>query len=394
MGAFRTTEGVPDHKKPSYWAEAVAGAFPGAEVSVLDGDHRNTLWTSRLGPARAVTLEGARMRVRWPAFSLTSDGEQSLVLVTPVEGTVVVDQGDGAARTGPGAIALCDLARPTRIDFPAGHQVRCLVVPRWLLGLTEADLRRLTAAPIQPDTTPGRLLSPMLAQLVATAPTLCPGTGEALVRHVVDLISVLALEELQGETDDVPDTVRYLLPRILEHIDRRLDDPDLSLGSIAQAHAISVRYLHRVFEHADTTVRRWVQRRRLQECRRDLARRQAAGEAPPVPLTSAAPSGPRTACPRPNGGASPSMVSARPCRGARRSPAKPWSACCPTPPLPVRPAGARAPRRPEPYGTADSPRRAVPDAAPSMNGAGRGLAVPVPTLSSRPPHRGVRPRRR
>ncbi|MFJ8542698.1 helix-turn-helix domain-containing protein [Streptomyces sp. NPDC093586] len=277
MGAFRTTEGVPDHKKPSYWAEAVAGAFPRAEVSVLDGDHRDTLWTSRLGPARAVTLEGARMRVRWPAFSLTSDGEQSLVLVTPVEGTVVVDQGDGAARIGPGAIALCDLARPTRIDFPAGHQVRCLVVPRWLLGLTEADLRRLTAAPIRPDTTPGRLLSPMLAQLVATAPTLCPGTGEALVRHVVDLISVLALEELQGETDDVPDTVRYLLPRILEHIDRRLDDPDLSLGSIAQAHAISVRYLHRVFEHADTTVSRWVQRRRLQECRRDLARRQTAG---------------------------------------------------------------------------------------------------------------------
>ncbi|MDQ0767055.1 helix-turn-helix domain-containing protein [Streptomyces canus] len=277
MGAFRTTEGVPDHKKPFYWHEAVEGAFPTAEVSFPEGDCRDTLRTSRLGPARAVTLQGARMRVRWPASSVTSGGEQSLVLVTPVEGTVVVDQGDGAARTDPGGIALCDLARPTSIDFPAGHQVRCLIVPRWLLGLTEADLLRLTAAPIQPDTPPGLLLSPMLAQLVATAPTLSPGTGEALVRHVVDLISVLALERLQGEADDVPDTVRYLLPRILEHIDRRLDDPDLSLESIARAHAISVRYLHRIFECADTTVSRWVQRRRLQECRRDLARRQTAG---------------------------------------------------------------------------------------------------------------------
>jgi len=60
-------------------------------------------------------------------------------------------------------------------------------------------------------------------------------------------------------------------------IDRHLADPDVTPEVIARAHHISVRYLHRLFEAEDITVSRWIQRRRLQECRRELARREVAG---------------------------------------------------------------------------------------------------------------------
>jgi AraC-like DNA-binding protein len=277
MGAFYTTEAVPDHRRTAYWHDAVSGTFPAAEVSVPRGECAGTLRTSRLGRVRAATVQGGRMRLRWPARPDAFHRDQHLVVVTPVEGLLVVDQGEGSAHLSPGVTGFCDLARPTRIDFMRGYHVKCLVVPRRLLGLAEGDLRRLAATPVQPDTPSGALLWPLLTQLVDTAPTLAQGTGETLVRHVVDLISVLAQERLHGEAADVPDTARHLLARIQEHIDRHLGDPDLSLESIARAHRISVRYLHRLFEHEDTTVSRWVQRRRLQECRRELARRQAAG---------------------------------------------------------------------------------------------------------------------
>ncbi|WP_432705807.1 helix-turn-helix domain-containing protein [Amycolatopsis taiwanensis] len=36
---------------------------------------------------------------------------------------------------------------------------------------------------------------------------------------------------------------------------------------------MSVRYLHKVFEGEGTTISRWIQQRRLEECSRELARR-------------------------------------------------------------------------------------------------------------------------
>jgi AraC-like DNA-binding protein len=50
-----------------------------------------------------------------------------------------------------------------------------------------------------------------------------------------------------------------------------LADPDLSPASIAAAHHISVRSLHRLFQDHEETVAAWIRERRLERCRRDLA---------------------------------------------------------------------------------------------------------------------------
>ncbi|MEU9063004.1 helix-turn-helix domain-containing protein [Streptomyces sp. NPDC048430] len=247
--------------------------FPSADVSFPHGECQGTLRLSQLGPVLAVTVRGDAMRVCRPARPVGSRHDEPLVVVAPVEGIAVVDQGDGGTQVRPGATAFCDMARSIRIGFSHAHHVKFLIVPRWLLSLTEDELRQLTTAPIHADTPSGSLLSPLLTQLVDVAPALPSGTGETLVRNVVDLISVLAGERLHRAADGMPEATRHLLPRIQEHIDLHLGNPDLTPESIAQAHHISVRYLHKLFEHEDITVSRWIQRRRLHECRRELARR-------------------------------------------------------------------------------------------------------------------------
>lgn len=273
VDALYSTEGVPGHQRPAYWHDAVSRMLPSADLSIRADECRGTLRLSQLGPVQAVTMQGNAMRIRRPARPAASHRDESLLVVAPAEGHVVVDQGDGDIHVRPGTTAFCDMARPLCIDLSRAHHVKFLIVPRWLLSLTEDELRRLTATPIQADTPSGSLLSLLLTQLVNTAPTLPWGTGETLVRNVVDLISVLAGERLHQAADEIPEATRHLLPRIQEHIDLHLADPDLTPESIAQAHHISVRYLHKLFEHEDTTVSRWVQRRRLHECRRELARR-------------------------------------------------------------------------------------------------------------------------
>jgi AraC-like DNA-binding protein len=53
-------------------------------------------------------------------------------------------------------------------------------------------------------------------------------------------------------------------------IEHRLGDPELSPGTVAAAHHISLRYLHKLFEGEQTTVADWIRRRRLERSRRDL----------------------------------------------------------------------------------------------------------------------------
>lgn len=67
-----------------------------------------------------------------------------------------------------------------------------------------------------------------------------------------------------------------MLARIKDYAIHHLGDPSLSPEQIATAHHVSVRYLHKLFQSEETTVARWIQRRRLEMCARDLSRRAAA----------------------------------------------------------------------------------------------------------------------
>ncbi|WP_309484529.1 helix-turn-helix domain-containing protein [Streptomyces himalayensis] len=64
----------------------------------------------------------------------------------------------------------------------------------------------------------------------------------------------------------VPDTLKPARPR-----GPTPRDPGLGPDTIAAVHHMSVRSLHKFFEGEGITVSRLIQRRRLQECARDLA---------------------------------------------------------------------------------------------------------------------------
>ncbi|WP_312868295.1 helix-turn-helix domain-containing protein [Amycolatopsis pithecellobii] len=50
-----------------------------------------------------------------------------------------------------------------------------------------------------------------------------------------------------------------------------LADPALSVESVARAHRVSVRYLHKLFESRELSLAAWIRRQRLTRIRHDLA---------------------------------------------------------------------------------------------------------------------------
>ncbi|GAB2922931.1 helix-turn-helix transcriptional regulator [Streptomyces mayteni] len=90
-----------------------------------------------------------------------------------------------------------------------------------------------------------------------------------LERAVIDLLA----STLETRSAEPPGQAHALALRVQAFVRRHLGDPDLSPGTIAAAHHISVGYLHRIFRTLghDTTLAAWIRHERLEGARRQLA---------------------------------------------------------------------------------------------------------------------------
>ncbi|MFD7997957.1 AraC-like ligand-binding domain-containing protein [Streptomyces mirabilis] len=269
-----TTVSPPALRRRTYSGEALSRMFGAVDMSVPDEVYSSTIRMAPLGRLQAVSVEGDCLSALRTRRLVAQGHEDQYVVVSLLDkGVARLEQDGREALLGPGDIFVYDMARPVRLNFPQPFRTKSLVLPRDVLGLSESDVARITASPLDLDTALGGLLSPFLAGLVDGAGTYLPRTSELMARSFVDLLLMLADEHLGRTSVDMHEGNRALLLRIREFIDHHLSDPDLTPQAIAEAHHISLRYLHKLFKSEDVTVGRWIQRRRLEECGRDLARR-------------------------------------------------------------------------------------------------------------------------
>ncbi|MFE0330062.1 helix-turn-helix domain-containing protein [Streptomyces sp. NPDC058960] len=276
-GHVLTTTTVPTPQRRTYWREALSRTFGAVDMSVPDEVHSGTIRTAPLGRLQVTTVDGDPLEARRTRRLIARGDEDEYVVVKQLtRGGARLEQDTRDVALRAGEVFIYDMARPVRLILPERFQTKSLVVPRQILGLTESDLRQMTASPLRSGTALGGLLSVLVSRLADTAGSYRPHTGELLARNVLDLLRVLADERLGRSCEETPGGDAALLLRIREFIGRHLADPDLTPEVIARAHHISVRYLHKIFEGEDTTVSRSIQSRRLEACRQDLVRREAA----------------------------------------------------------------------------------------------------------------------
>ncbi|PWI14492.1 AraC family transcriptional regulator [Streptomyces sp. Act143] len=259
------------------WRHTLSHALGGVGISSQGPSSSGSVSTAALGVLRVVRAEADGMTVRRSARPEDTDRGDRLVVSLLESGAGRIEQDGRTASLETHDVFLYDTFRPVRLDLTRPFRVKSLVLPREALRLHEDDVCRITAVPFGPETSIGALLPPLVTRLVDDAELFSAYTGELMARNAVDLLGVLADEWLRRGRDEAADTNRALLLRIQGFIDEQLSDPELSPARIAHAHHISLRYLHKLFQAEGTTVGRWVLRRRLEACRRDLLHRQNRG---------------------------------------------------------------------------------------------------------------------
>lgn len=276
---------VPPAERFDFWWEAVA-------KSVISVDAASDRTHDFYGEMRMLDFGMVQVgRVRCNSFEARrtprrirqSDPGYYQMTVT-LSGRSGISQLDREAVMRPGEFVLYDTSKTfrawTTADFSPetpdnpyeGRGGLVLGFSRHDLPLREAGIRRLLAVGLSGRDGMGSIVVTLLRQLVDEGDTYSAAVRSRLSTTLLDLLAATLANELGDDSTATPNQPhQVLLMRVTAFIEQHLDDPDLSPSTIAAAHNVSVRYLHRLFQPQDVGVAGWIRRRKLERCRADLA---------------------------------------------------------------------------------------------------------------------------
>jgi AraC-like DNA-binding protein len=277
-------EDEPPAGRLAYLQHALGSTIAPFEVRVEpDGPLRGaSLCAGRVGTVGVTRLSSRRSAFdayRTARLIRRSDPELFKIDVQ-MRGRMAFAQGGREAALRPGDFTLLDLSRPLRVSAAGENEVVAVHFPHDALPLPGDELARLTAVRVPGSDGLGAPIVGLARHLAQRLENDGATDGTRLSLALIDLLIVTLAERLDRVDAVAPATRRRaLLASAQAFIDRRLADPRLSPASIAAAHHISLRLLHRLFEEQGTSVGRWIRERRLERCRRDLLD-PALGELP------------------------------------------------------------------------------------------------------------------
>ncbi|MBU6533866.1 AraC-like ligand-binding domain-containing protein [Streptomyces mayonensis] len=267
---------LPVGDRAEAWAELTARALITTRIKFLNpAECRAGLQAMPLGaPHMSVMSYTPLFSQRTPKLIRQSDPEHyQMALIR--RGHQGIEQNRTRTLLGPGQLVFYDSSRPfdavTYTD-QADPEAIVLQFPKWMLPLPEQKVTRLLAEPLSGTQGVGRLYAQFLNSLIEEHLQCTPRDAARLGHTAVDLATAVLGHHLDDEmTLPVQSPQRVLFLRITAFINQHLPAPELRPATIAAAHQISLRYLHRIFQLHGTSVNAYIKRQRLDRCRRDLA---------------------------------------------------------------------------------------------------------------------------
>jgi AraC-like DNA-binding protein len=281
MSTVIRTDHLPPAERFAFWREVVSQTWVPTECSTDDAvGFAAELRSSDLGAIQVNVVRSAPYHVRRTPRTIARADPDMVKIVMPLPGStsrVVVTQNGGQARLAATDFALYDTSRPYDVrggvrDRRSNAGALTLMFARGLLPLPPDQIARLVAVPMTASEGIGALASRFLEQLATGIDHYRPAEAARLATSALDVLATRLAHELGGDRWVPPQThKRALVARINAFIHEHLGDPELSPGTVAAAHHISLRYLHKLFQEQGETVAAWIRQRRLEACRRDLA---------------------------------------------------------------------------------------------------------------------------
>ncbi|MFD2419902.1 AraC-like ligand-binding domain-containing protein [Amycolatopsis pigmentata] len=277
MDVISTAE-VPARERFAFWREVSSKLWVPYDLRCapdVESHFQARVGIGEFGPVQATVLTTTPHIVQRTERLIRQTDPEVFKVGCLIRGGGIMEQDGRQAGLCAGDLVLFDTSRPFRgWHSPGGSASRLLLLqfPRSLLPLPAGDVRRLSGIPIRGGKGLGALASRFLLELARRMDEFDPAEAARLPMLTLDVLTAALASGLDAESSVPPHTARRaLMARIHAFIRDNLGDPDLSPATIAAAHHISPRYLHKLFQAEERTVAGWIRERRLAGCRRDLA---------------------------------------------------------------------------------------------------------------------------
>jgi len=282
MSQILTTDAVAPDQRLAYWVDMICTTYVQLECDAKESDHfRGSILSHRLPGLDLSVVSSRAQRVMRTPRVISNASDDYFIVSLQTQGHAVISQDGRDAVMSPGDFAIYDSTRPYVLRFGGdfeeivlklrGDQIRSLV----------HNTEGLTATTVSGRTGAGHLLITMIKTLRDEADSLLPASAAAVASGVVNLL-VAGLQSLPAcKKAELSSMSAYHVARIRQCIDDRLQDPALSIESIAAELAMSVGHLHRLFKTEPLSPSQYLRTRRLEACSRELldARRAKASVA-------------------------------------------------------------------------------------------------------------------
>ncbi|GAA2788093.1 helix-turn-helix domain-containing protein [Crossiella cryophila] len=263
---FRTTD-VPAADRFDYWHTLATGLCGPSRIDSLAVEPFHAEGRALdLGAMGVVTDSKSAFSMARSSAQARRDSVEHCYLTLVEDGLVGCDQdGRQSTLTAGEMIIHHSMSASVTSAVTTGRSVM-LHFPRTLLPPVALDL---LATKLSGREGLGGLVAGGLREL-AVLPADRDEEMARLAGITLDLLAALCHREL-GTERPAATTPAALLGQVRAFIRTHLGDPDLAPATVAAAHHISVRYLHRLFQQEGQTVAGWIRDQRLENCRRDLA---------------------------------------------------------------------------------------------------------------------------
>ncbi|WMD07130.1 helix-turn-helix domain-containing protein [Streptomyces sp. FXY-T5] len=188
-----------------------------------------------------------------------------------LSGRLVCRYGDGEVAVGPHDLLVWDSDLARAFDAVEPHHELSLLLPRDMVpqGLAAAAARASGPVPVGAGAGLAAIAADQLRAIVRELDHLSDAGLAIACQNFFDTLDSALVPTVEASPSASARAV--LLNRVRRYVEDRLDDPELSASSVAEALDVSVRTLHLAFAGTGTTVGRWIRERRLKVCYRELA---------------------------------------------------------------------------------------------------------------------------
>lgn len=265
MMAFKTDHLAERERVPA-WIDVASRTFFDHQFDPKSGDFVGRLDAGQLDTLRLSYCECGPCEVTRTRRNVSSDGIDDIIMCIRLEGRSLFSQAERRVTIEPGTVMLQDAGRPMKVRFLEQTASIFLNIPRHMVQarIGDSNLDRVLTAGMPLAEVTSDFLSSVTERMHAIEPV----AHRRLADQVLGLVS-LAFTGTDGAAP-LSSARANALRRLKAEIEKRLSAPTLTPSGAAAGAGMSVRYANALLAEEGTSLERYIQQRRLEQCRRAL----------------------------------------------------------------------------------------------------------------------------